>query len=192
MNNLILGLGTGRCGTVSLQRLLSIQENTVATHEAMLLPWAINQNEYNNLVNHVNSFDAGCIAEIGSWYLPYAMWLMKEFDNTKCIILQRDRSEVINSFQIKTGNRNHWQTHNGMPCRYDKCFPKFDDAKSKGDAIGEYWDLYYKICEMLPQENCFWIDTNNLNNELKVKEMLQFCEISHPIYKQIKANSNGI
>jgi len=40
IRKLIIGLGTGRCGTMSLSKLLSMQENTIVSHETGTpLPW---------------------------------------------------------------------------------------------------------------------------------------------------------
>ena len=36
---IIFGLGTGRCGTMSLSKLLSHQKNSIISHELGGLPW---------------------------------------------------------------------------------------------------------------------------------------------------------
>ena len=44
MRRLVIGLGTGRCGTVSLSRLLNAQPDAQVRHELRpYLPWAVDE-----------------------------------------------------------------------------------------------------------------------------------------------------
>jgi hypothetical protein len=50
MARLVIGCGTGRCGTMSLANLLDSQDNAWVTHELMQLPWKFNKFALHNVL----------------------------------------------------------------------------------------------------------------------------------------------
>ena len=153
---LIVGLGTGRCGTVSLKALLQCQPNTHATHETMLLPYKFNENKYAQYMRKVWSRKTRVVADVALWNLPYVTTILADYHSTKFICLKRDKETVVKSYMAKTPNRNHWTQRDSKywsdkkwprekKCPYGPCYPKFDVDKE--EAIGLYWDYYYTVAE---------------------------------------------
>jgi len=156
---LIIGLGTGRCGTVSLKALLDLQKDTHATHETMLLPHKFNERKFVQYMRKVWGRKTRIVADVALWNLPYVTAILAEYPSTKFICLKREREAVIKSYMAKTRLRNHWtrldseywsdekwpNERKKRKCPYHGCYPKFNADKE--EAIGLYWDYYYIISE---------------------------------------------
>ena len=122
---IILGIGTGRSGTLAFSKLLNQQAHTKITHEngrCNNLEWsdAGNFNLAAELANkriekiinsNMNSFQKNLfIGDIALWYLPYVEKMLSIVDNystkentslhynIKIIALKRDKADCINSF----------------------------------------------------------------------------------------------
>jgi hypothetical protein len=189
-NQLIIGLGTGRSGTVSLSMLLNEQNNCVSSHESLKADtWGQNFSTINNIIKQ-HFINSKFVADTASYNLPYVDDFISHYPNVKFIILKRNKIDTVKSFMYKTHNRNHWQTHDGIKynrCRWDKSFPDFK-AKNKQHAIELYWEMYYDLCSKINHDQCFYINTTDLNNESTCIKMLQWCGFTNPIYKKIHTN----
>lgn len=154
-----LGIGTGRCGTVSLAKLLDAQPDVICTHEERPhLPWDFDwkkKEDWEAFQTHVARFKqrqaiARLAGDVAFYWLPYLHEMFSSFPDLKVICLKRDREETIRSYMKKTQGRNHWMHHDGKKWRldpiWDKCYPKYD-VESKEEAIGRYWDDYYRAVE---------------------------------------------
>lgn len=191
MKKIIFGLGTGRCGTMSLSNLLNFQENANFTHEleSSNIPWNPEEAKFNSVLGKIQNRHQEFVGDVGLYYLPYCNQILK-IKNSKIVILKRDRESVINSFMKKTRWMNHWCNHDGRDWRlspWDKCFPKFK-TRSKRDAVGKYYDLYYEMCSEIPKERSFWMTTEELNQEEKSLEMLRFCGFENPKFTLMHKN----
>ena len=147
MKNLIIGLGTGRCGTASLAHLLNSQPDSTFVHEGLfsgkkydhfLLPWEVDHSKFLEWEKKIQ----------------YAEIIIKKYPQVKFVCLKRDRNEVISSFMAKTRGRNHWSLNLSFlefkdPI-WDPIFPKFFTSKKEG--IGLYWDLYYAEVQRLQEK----------------------------------------
>ncbi len=183
---LIFGLGTGRCGTVSLYRLLNFQKNSFFTHESKpLLPWRFNQKIIDIKLKKYFNKDKNYIGEVSLSFLPYVEYIIKKYPLTKFIVLKRPKQDVIKSFLTHTrlSKYNHWIEHDGKKWRkggkWDTMFPKYK-LNSKEKAIALYWENYYEhVDELLKKypKSIRVFKTEDLNHESKVKEILDFCEI---------------
>lgn len=194
----IFGLGTGRCGTVSLTSLLNLQDSSCFSHEMGSKPYLSWEKERLKIFNHLNLLirnDKKFSGDVAFFLLPYVEDIIKFLPNSKFIILQRDKESTINSYMKKTINRNHWMDHDGRKWRkniWDRCYPKFS-CNSKEEALEKYYDLYYDECKMIPQDKCFWMETSELNDENTCLNMLEWCGFEEPQYIKFKKNkgSNG-
>jgi hypothetical protein len=154
---LIIGLGTGRCGTVSLKALLACQADTHATHETMLLPHKFSELKLRQYMNKLWKRKEEVAADVALWTLPYVTAILGEYPSTKFICLKRDKEAVVKSFMRKTSDgRNHWtgfdsahwdekKWYREKKCPYKNCYPRFDADKE--EALGLYWDYYYTVAE---------------------------------------------
>lgn len=193
MKRLIIGLGSGRCGTVSLKHLLALQPDTTATHEAMILPYPYNEFKYKNYMKRLLSRKTEISADVALWVLPYVTTIFEEHPTTKFICLKRERHEVVNSFIRKTPKRNHWTSFrssywneslwpNEKKCPYRNCYPRFDEDKAQ--AIGMYWDWYYTIFgyyqKMWP-DNFRVFPMEDLNISEGCDKILRFAGYENPV-----------
>jgi hypothetical protein len=195
---MIFGLGTGRCGSMSLANLLSYQKDCLISHELGGLPWLTWKplsTSLNSFLERIMQRPERIAGDVSFYSLPYVNILMDRYDDIKFVILKRDKEETIKSYMKKTQGRNHWMSHNGSEWRldiWDRCYPKFN-VDTKEEALSHYYDHYYELCQQLPQEKCFWLQSPDLNDESRCLEMLRFCEFDAPQFKIFKKNegSNG-
>lgn len=95
---IVIGFGTGRCGTKSLAKFLDNQPGFDVTHEGIPLGWipafADPKIEIGNLVER----DAEVVGDVGFYWVHYLWLILKEYPDAKAINLLRDDEEVIESF----------------------------------------------------------------------------------------------
>ncbi len=187
---LIIGLGTGRCGSVSLSYFLNEQPGVKIFHEGRIdhehniLKW---DNDQENLLKWIYNLEKISVSnqyfgDIGMYFLHYVSFLIDQFPNIKFICLKRNREDVIKSYLKWTKTYNHWYNHNGENWQkedyWDTAFPKFNEP-DKAKALGLYWDMYYeeieRLIEKYPQQiRCF--PTEALNSINSRNEILDFIE----------------
>jgi len=197
--NIIIGLGTGRCGSMSLAKLLNQQENFIARHESIISPWNFSEIHYQNNIKSLLDTNSENVAEIAFYLLPYTTKILTHYPKTKVVVLKRSKEEVVESYDKKTPTRNHWSSHKFLKFYekrdgWDECYPTYD--LTKRDAISQYWEDYYTMCENLYtayKKNIIIFDMYNLfSEEEKQNELLDFLEISkqkRKINLDIKENS---
>lgn len=175
---LIIGLGTGRCGTKSLTRLLAAQGIEAEHERKPALSWIGESNPG----RHVRQgLATAAWADVGFYYLPYIRRLMREFPGIRCICLRRDRAETIESF-CRVG-KPEWFTTNadGWP----KCFPTYESASMR-ELAARYWDEYYAAAREFECERFRIFDTESLNSELGIGRMLGFVGITDPAIEFVR------
>lgn len=136
---LVLGLGSGRCGSTSLARVLAGVENVCATHEnPPMLHWSPTADQ---LRVHVRRFRMlldrfGLVFDSAHWWLNAADRMTEEFDGVKMIGLIRDPGDCARSFlAIKGSGRNsinHWVDHDGTfwkPALWDRFYPCYEPGR---------------------------------------------------------------
>ena len=191
---LVLGIGSGRCGTQSLARLLDQQPAASVTHEITpVLSWKDPQAKGRiaerltalrfNGRNHEISGD------IAHYYLNYVNAALELDPKLRVICLKRPREEVIESYYRWVTERfgpgvNHWKRPGSKwksSAIWSKCFPKYatDDMR---EAIGLYWDEYYQSVDALlinhPDRLRMFDMRTSLNTEQGQRELLSFLGVS--------------
>jgi hypothetical protein len=182
---IIVGLGTGRCGTQSLSAFLSMQFKAIVLHErrSCHVRWQGSEAEVGDLLRWCrDASDVRIVGDVGFYYLPYVEYALSREPRTKFPCLQRDRTATVESYLRKTRRRNHWVRHRGIFYRHDKwdaCYPKYD-CSNKAQAIGRYWDDYYERAAQLESEfpaNVRVFSTENLNTPAGQHQILDFLEV---------------
>jgi len=185
----VIGLGSGRCGTASLAKLLDAQPNSAVYHEkGNPLPWRVNPALLRRHLGAVKGTTLDLCGDVAFFYMPY-MQLIEEQLQPKYICLQRNRRDTVDSFiewtEFRSPRRNHWQHHSGGDYTHtihDQCFPKYD-AESKRAALYMYYDEYYDMAQQWAQElpkrfRIFPMDA--LNTKLGVEAILGFAGVTDP------------
>lgn len=202
MSKVIIGAGTGRCGTMSLSRLLSIQANTRASHEmgtkeeGFSVPVNVHTpGRFVFLHNKISNCKADVFADV-SFYWTFSMEeIIKKYD-AKIVYLYRPGSEVVPSFEKKAGKRNHWQEHDGSQWEkhmYDVCFPKYPSNLTRAEAITCYWDDCMKEAlrvSSLYKNNVRIFSTANLSDEQQCIDLLKWLGYESPVFENFVLNKN--
>ena len=196
----IFGLGTGRCGTKSLTSLFNLQDNSFFCHEMIevgnyALPWNSN---YRLVGKYLTILEEGSnklfTGDVGSYILPHVDKILAFKPDAKFVVIERNKKEVIESFYLKSKNYNLWMEHDGKKwdlSGWDAMHPNMIDAENKKDAISRYYDYYKQRVSELEPKKTFFIKTEDLNDEQKCLDMLQFCGFDNPIYvKQHRNRTN--
>lgn len=208
-NSIVIGLGTGRCGTVSLSKFLSAQAHCAVTHEGggpppakeWVMPWEPDAQKMHRFIDTVIAprFDHDVVisGDVASYYLPYVDALLRDFDqcDIKFVCLKRDRTETVKSFAkwTEANNQNHWMAHDGdhwkLNPTWDAAYPTYD-SESKEQALGRYWDDYYSESQTLEARypdrfRIFSIDT--LNSPDGQEAILTFLQL--PDELQVRSQS---
>ncbi|MBW3600963.1 MAG: hypothetical protein KY475_27320, partial [Planctomycetes bacterium] len=99
---LVLGLGTGRCGTHALAQLLDRQGDARVTHEEPpLLPWRRREGQAAitaRLARWRRERRERLIGDVASFYLPYVEEALEAEPELRVVCLRRPREEVVASF----------------------------------------------------------------------------------------------
>lgn len=190
---IVLGVGTGRCGTTSLARLLNGQADCHVTHEEWpLLAWDEPQPEKRilaRLERWESERDSPIMGDAASFYLPYVEAALESGSDVRVIGLRRDRDEVIASFskwldRTQPLPTDHWTDRPQAGRHHDpfwsSIFPKYGEATREA-GIGRYWDEYDArlslLVERWPKRVRVW-EMDALSDAAGRREMLLFAGIS--------------
>jgi len=187
----VIIIGTGRCGTVSIAKLIDGCKNCCVYHEYKapqgILPWNFNISKAQQRLKELQSFQGQLVGDTAFYYLNYIEFFDNHLNNLKVVHIWRDKEEVVESFMRKTekGNilRNHWHSSKRKDKIYedsiwDIAFPDLDYTTTKREAIAEYWELYMNRVRNLKTKNeIFWIYVYDLNKKEKQKELFDYLEI---------------
>jgi len=88
---IIIGLGTGRCGTRSMAKFLT-KHGIDATHEKYRLNW--NPEKQKNIEGILDRFKP----DVAYYWLPYVEKVIEKYPDAKFICFKRDRNLVIKSY----------------------------------------------------------------------------------------------
>jgi hypothetical protein len=156
---LVIGLGTGRSGTVSLARFLDRQPGAFFSHEGgydrprllrhtfgHILPWEPSQTAFAAWLAGLERAAAGAsvYGDVAPYLLPYVERIQAARPGARFLCVRRAREEVVRSFLRHTAGTNPWQEHDGrryLRRSWDAAFPKLT-AASKAEAIARYWERY--------------------------------------------------
>ena len=151
---LIISIGTGRCGSVSLSKFLSAQDKVSVLHEGRLdsrkirklIKWENDEDNLFEWLEFLLSLDGHkFVGDTGMYYLPYIEQIIDKYPEVKIIVMERNKEEVVKSYIKKTTGRNHWFNHDGKEWekddKWDPCYPKYD-VHNKEEALENYWEDY--------------------------------------------------
>lgn len=162
VKTLLIGLGTGRCGTVSLARMLNQHPMFDITHEARpLLPWVPDEALFTTSIQCILSRPGSVVGDVSFFWLPYVSMLSAHVAKLKNVRLrfvaaERPIPEVVASFQRKVGpGINHWTTNSALtnPSHiFHSCFPKYD-TDDRAAALSRYCSEYRSGLDQISNAN---------------------------------------
>ena len=183
---IIIGLGTGRCGTVSLSKLLQ-KVGLYVTHElAPVVGWEGGKaKDRLNLIKNSN-----LDGDVAFWYLNLVEEMNEICENIRFVCFQRNIDEVVQSYIQKTIGRNHWMDHDDIDWHkdntWDQCYPKYN-VNNKLESIKLYCEEYHKRSLDLQKrmDNFKIFDVTSLNSESGIKSILNFLGINREITQDL-------
>lgn len=169
---LILGLGSGRCGTSSLSHLLNIQEDTEATHEYHAKePFELsNDSDTHHILFYLLDIlgrESKIIADVSHYWLRYINLILAFKGDIRFICLKRDKDATIKSFLDRP---------------VDDKNPMVDWSKEKYDRY--YNEYYMKVDYYLNKHPDIFglFDIEDLNSREGQRKMLDFLGFKNHIY----------
>ncbi len=153
---LLVGLGTGRCGTLSLARLLDAQPECCAHHEYFEYNLGVEPSPEHvaELARLARATAPRVFADVHLVYLWHVPALLALDLDVRFLCLRREREATVQSFLRKVGPRHHWYAHDGrrfLADAWDRCFPKYGEP-DRAAALGRYWDDYYQRAEAFARD----------------------------------------
>jgi len=179
---IIFGLGSGRCGTSSLQRLLNNQTDTTVTHEmAPVLPWDFDERRLSDRIANLSASDDHFTGDVGYSYLSYVKTISERIESVRFVCLERETEAVVRSMLAKTEGRNHWAEHDGtvwtLDPVWDPTMPSYE-TMPKEAAVRRYLREYYETAEVFASsmpDQFRVFPTESLNSLTASEELLRFC-----------------
>lgn len=183
--NIVIGLGSGRCGTKSLHTLFNLQPFFMSKHEGYRLPWEFDQERFEQALSGLQNSEFEISCDVGLYWLRYVPKVLFRFPDAKFVCMVRDKTETVNSYMAWTVKKNHWTdpdsqawTDEWKPDEWDECYPKY--PLEKRTAIGTYYDDYYSLANYYSiqyKENFQVFQVDSLNNKKGQSSILDFLEV---------------
>jgi hypothetical protein len=156
----VLGVGTGRCGSTSLAAAFREADAALATHETP--PMIFWQPQPEQVEFHMRRLALlsryyRLVFDAAHWWLKLLPGFLERFPGGRVIGLHRDMESCVNSFLrikgVEPGSVNHWAPPDDTRWRkssWDPCYPSFvapqefdgDPFMAKGTQIQWYVDSY--------------------------------------------------
>lgn len=182
-NTMVMGIGTGRCGTLCLSDFMKQQpQMAVCSHEHLKWPWYARPEDITiNGLGRYTPYENSVVGEVGSFLLPHVRRISEFFKETKLIVIKRDKAKTVQSWMGKTHKtHNYWVPHTlgiWKDDPWDRMFPKFDmEREPKEKAISAYYDMYYQSCEDLKKDfEVLEIRTETLDEMVTRRKICLFC-----------------
>jgi hypothetical protein len=175
-----LGIGTGRCGTVSLARIIGGCRNTHVTHEnpATRSPWERpDETALQAFIEHASwgLREGLCIGDVALYWLPHIDRIKDAFPDLRVICLRRDRTATVKSFERKcpgyTLVRPEDRPH--QPEWWD-LLPTIH-APTITSAWERYYDFYYEQAARIP--GALHVELETLDDDRTVTRIFDHLEI---------------
>lgn len=188
--NSFIGIGTGRCGTKSLAKVVGSCHGWKVQHEGHLADW---YNPSPATLNHLVMFlQQGWRGEVSLNLLPHVEYLRERIPGLKVVHIWREKHRVVSSFLVNHSrisrllpemhrdavidarNKNKYLVMNpmaGMP----EIFPKFPEASGVVDSYEKYYDYYIEEANKIP--DVYTLYAPDLAKDDKLDLLYQFLEI---------------
>jgi hypothetical protein len=165
---IVIGFGTGRCGTKSLARFLDQQPNVTITHEhlpSMFPQWGNYFDYMSLLLKYKESFTVGNIAY--AW-IEYIDRILTDFEDARVICIDRNDDEaVVESFWSYMYDMDQYGSD---PL---KSWPFFGQPTKERIADAVYLYKYKQRVLLAQFPQILHVFTRDLNDRFKQFEILE-------------------
>lgn len=171
-----VAIGTGRCGTVSLSRIVGACRRVVCTHEAYVTNWYTpKESRLRKLISFLSQDDGNLHGEVQPHLLPHLSFVREQLPALKVVCLHRPCAEVVASFlrrgidKLRPSARPRQKN-----TKWVERLPDIE-AYSYADAVRYYWEMYEKY--MAEMKDAFHLEMRELNDDAVVTRLFDFLEI---------------
>ena len=190
---MFIGIGTGRCGTVSLSKIIGGCDGCCVFHEAHWqqkqhksnrpLPWAFDQNLAEERINNMKKREGmfSLFGDVAFYYLNYLDYFIEKYPNLKIVHIRRDKKLVVDSYLAKTSEEydyDNWtegaKNASGI---WTPCFPKYK-VSSKREGIGLYYSEYINATKKY-KNRMLEIDVEDINTLEGQGKIFNYLEIPY-------------
>ena len=189
-DHIVIGLGTGRCGTKTLSRILGF------THEGRHLPWIYCEPLFQNALSFVREHRG----DVGCYWLNYVEPLLQAHPDTKFVCLQRDKESTVKSWRRRMVGRKEFGIYvmyvdpTGR-IRAPSMFPDYKGV-ALDRAAALYWETYYekarKLEELYPSAFRIYPMDEVLNDKRVQRKMLKFAGMTNAPRVKKRENRGGM
>jgi hypothetical protein len=189
-NRLLLIVGSGRCGLLSMVNILNRQPDAkVSYEEPPLLPWKAGDRGRllrERFARWRRTRGPGVLGDAASFYLPYLEDALAVDPDVRVIGLRQPRDETVASFgrfldEYNAFPTNHWAEQPALGWYHDplwtRCFPQYDFA-DREECLRRYWDEYYgtlgRLAEQHPERVRVFGMEETFNTEAGQRAALDF------------------
>lgn len=174
---MFVGIGTGRCGSTSLSKILNQCRDVRCTHEYH--PYRVGWIDQKRRGAHYFLKEArGIFGDVAAYWLPHITWLRKHRD-VKVIVIQRPKEEFVRSINRVWKGQNYFVRQHKFGPGWDQVIRK-TPGSSLVESAGRYWEFYYQIAMKL--EDTLWLRTEDLNSDKSLKEVYDYLGIKDRVY----------
>ena len=205
---MFIGIGTGRCGTVSLSKIIGGCDGCCVFHEANWkgkqhklnkpLPWLFDQRlaeeRISNMKKRASLFSL--FGDVAFYYLNYLDYFIENYPNLKIVHIYRDKDLVIDSYLAKTSREtskkdyDNWtEGAENADDIWTPCFPQYK-VSSKKDGIGLYYSEYINTAKKY-KDRMFEIHVEDINTLEGQGSLFDYLEIPYQCrkYRTVKENA---
>ena len=184
---ILIGYGTGRCGTKSLASFLNQQEGFNVTHEGVLLSWQPAFTDTEETIKNLVSRDGKVVGDIGFFWIHYIDLILRKYKGSKAINIFRDDEEVIESFWSYMNP----ETQPNIINNWWKGYP-FDSPEQTKDSIAftikKYRMLEHEVQKLYPA-SIYRMKTEDLNNKKELESLLDWIgDSEHKLLSPVHTN----
>lgn len=186
-SKLVFGMGSGRCGTVTLAQLLQV------THEAVPLPWDADPIRLAHAVR--SAVRNG--GDVGMTWLRFVRFLIPRFPKARFVCLKREKEATCKSWRANLGDRTRLffpvlYEHEGRIHWGNTFPPQFEDLPIEL-ALSAFYDLYYQMADTLardfPDRFRIYPSPHVLNDRFAQMDMKRFAHRSRLPYEKLHRNA---
>lgn len=174
---MFVGIGTGRCGSTSLSKILNQCGDVKCTHEyrRYRVGWFDTKRKGANIFLEEAK---GIYGDVAAYWLPHITWLRKKVP-LKVIVMIRPKEEFVDSINRLWRGENYFVKMHQFGPGWDRVIRK-TPGKTLKDSAGKYWDFYYETARRL--KDTLWVETKDLNQDLTLDLIYEYLGVKHPVY----------
>lgn len=173
----IIGMGTGRCGSLSLAQFLNAQKNCTFSHEKMDVSFWPVFNPYPRAMKILKGYGGKWKGDISPGWSAWAHKVLDKYPKSKVIWLYRDCQEVAESFYVQKKAKKGWLAEfESDENKFRGVYPVWEYEFSR-EAIQRAVDRCFWLCKAIAafyQDRVYVYNTVDLNSEIEQTKLLDW------------------